>query len=130
LQKKLKADKERIAALEGTVEELAPKASYCDIILGTDDLVPITLIAKDYEKTAQWLNRYLADKGIQHKVCDTYVLNKKYADEGYTGAKTYAYFDYCNVYHSSIKTYWTQKGRMFIYKLLKADGILPTTEAA
>ena len=128
--KRLKADKERIAALEGTVEELAPKASYCDIILGTDDLVPITLIAKDYGKTAQWLNRYLADKGIQHKVCDTYVLNKKYADEGYTGTKTYAYFDYCNVYHSSIKTYWTQKGRMFIYELLKADGILPTMEAA
>ena len=128
--KRLKADKERIAALEGTVEELAPKASYCDIILGTNDLVPITLIAKDYRKTAQWLNKFLADKGIQHKVCDTYVLNKKYADEGYTGTKTYTYFDYYNVYHSSIKTYWTQKGRMFIYELLKADGILPTMEAA
>ena len=127
---RLQENQEQIAMLEGTVEELAPKASYCDIILGTDDLVPITLIAKDYGKTAQWLNKYLSDKGIQHKVCDTYVLNKKYADEGYTGTKTYAYFDYCNVYHSSIKTYWTQKGRMFIYELLKADGILPTMEAA
>ncbi len=127
---RLQKNQEQIAMLEGTVEELAPKASYCDIILGTDDLVPITLIAKDYGKTAQWLNKYLADKGIQHKVCDTYVLNKKYADEGYTGTKTYTYFDYYNVYHSSIKTYWTQKGRMFIYELLKADGILPTMEAA
>ena len=55
---RLQENQEQIAMLEGTVEELAPKASYCDIILGTDDLVPITLIAKDYGKTAQWLNRY------------------------------------------------------------------------
>ena len=128
--KKLKADKEKIAVLEGTVEELAPKASYCDIILGTTDLMPVTLIAKDYGKTAQWLNRYLADKGVQHKIDKTYVLNQKFADKGYTGTKTFIYRDYYNYCHSSTNTLWTQKGRLFIYELLKKDNILPLVETA
>ena len=124
----LQADQEVIETLQETVEELAPKASYCDIILGTDDLIPITLIAKDYGKTAQWLNKYLVEKGVQYKVDKTYVLNKKYADEGYTGSKTYSYFDFFNLYHCSIQMYWTQRGRLFIYNLLKEDGIVPIME--
>ena len=125
---KLQADKEQIAALTNTVEKLAPKASYCDIILGTTDLVPITLIAKDYGRTAQWLNKYLTDKGIQHKMDKTYVFNKKYADKGYTGTKTFAYFNSTFSYHSSVHTYWTQKGRLLIYEMLKKDGIIPVME--
>ncbi len=127
---RLQADKEQIAALTDTVEELAPKASYCDIILGTSDLVPITLIAKDYGRTAQWLNSYLCEKKVQHKMDKTYVLNQKYIGKGYTGTKTFIYKDYYNYCHASTNTLWTQKGRLFIYELLKKDGILPTMEAA
>lgn len=125
---KLKADKERIEALEGTVSELAPKANYCDIILGTPDLVPITLIAKDYGLTAQWLNKYLCDKKVQYKMDKTYVLTKKYADKGYTGTKTDVFSDNFNFFHSNMHTYWTQKGRLLIYELLKDDGIYPIME--
>ena len=127
---RLQADQKQIAALTDTVEELAPKASYCDIILGTSDLVPITLIAKDYGRTAQWLNGYLCEKKIQYRMNKTYVLNQKYVDKGYTGTKTYIYKDYYNYCHASTNTLWTQKGRLFIYELLKKDGILPTMEAA
>ena len=45
---RLQENQEQIAMIEGTVKKLAPKASYCDIILGVDDLVPITLISKSY----------------------------------------------------------------------------------
>ena len=127
---RLQADQKQIATLTDTVEELAPKASYCDIILGTSDLVPITLIAKDYGRTAQWLNSYLCEKKVQYKMDKTYVLNRKYVDKGYTGTKTFIYKDYYNYCHASTNTLWTQKGRLFIYELLKKDGILPTMEVA
>ena len=127
---KLQADKEQIAALTNTVEKLSPKANYCDIILGTTDLVPTTLIAKDYGRTAQWLNKYLCDKKIQYKMSNTYVLTDKYSHKGYTGTKTYAFTDSYFIYHSSTHMYWTQLGRKLIYDLLKEDGILPLMEIA
>ena len=115
-----KNDEQRIQ-----IEQLEPKATYCDAIIGTKDLMPTTLIAKDYGKSAQWLNNYLCDKKVQHKLSTTYVLNQKYADKGYTGTKTFIYKDYYNNCHSNTSTLWTQKGRQFIYELLKADGIFP-----
>ena len=115
-----KNDEQRIQ-----IEQLAPKAAYCENVLDTKDSLPTTLIAKDYGKSAQWLNNYLCDKKVQRKMDKTYVLNQKYADKGFTGTKTFIYRDYYNHCHSITNTLWTQKGKQFIYELLKADGILP-----
>ncbi len=131
----LKAEQERRQALETTVavqtqqiQELTPKASYYDVILNCTDAISISVIAKDYGKSARWLNEYLHDKGVQYKQGDVWLLYQKYADKGYTCTKTHSYNGNDGKQHSKVHTYWTQKGRIFIYELLKADGILPLIE--
>lgn len=39
------------------IGELSPKASYYDVVLQTPDLISISKIAKDYGKSAQWMNQ-------------------------------------------------------------------------
>ena len=109
--------------------EMKPKASYYDVVLNSPDAVAITVIAKDYGRSAQWLNEYLSDKGIQFKQGGRiWLLYQKYAEKGYTCTKTHAYPGNDGEIHTKVHTYWTQKGRLFIYDLLKADGILPAME--
>lgn len=47
---------------------------------------------------------------------------------GYTNTKTHSYIGDDGLNHSKVHTHWTQKGRLFIYDLLKADGVLPIIE--
>lgn len=110
------------------IAELQPKASYYDVVLNCKDLMSITEIAKDYGKSAKWLNNYLHEKGIQFKQTGIWLLYAKYADKGYTSTKTQTYNGYDGTVHSKVHTYWTQAGRLFLYDLLKADGILPIVE--
>lgn len=112
------------------IAELQPKASYYDVVLNCKDLLSITDIAKDYGKSAKWLNAYLHEKGVQFKQGGIWLLYAKYADKGYTSTKTQTYAGSDGAAHSKVHTYWTQKGRLFLYALLKADGIIPTIERA
>lgn len=126
---------QKINVLETTVSvqkqqiaELQPKASYYDLVLNCKDLLSTTQIAKDYGKSAVWLNKYLHEKGIQFKQGDIWLLYQKYAEFGYTSTKTHPYNGNDGQQHVKPHTYWTQKGRLFIYATLKNDGILPTIE--
>ena len=107
------------------IAEQKPKVNYYDVILSSKNAIPIIQIAKDYGKTAQWLNRFLYDHKVQFKQGKTWLLCKKYATQGYTKSETFPYIDYNGNQCSSIYTKWTQKGRLFIYDLLKQNGILP-----
>ncbi len=116
---------------EQQISELQPKANYYDIVLNCKDLVSTSVIAKDFGKSAIWLNQYLHDKGIQYKQGGKngiWLLYQKYAEQGYTGTKTNPYNGADGLQHTKVHTYWTQKGRLFIYSMLKADGILPKIE--
>lgn len=108
--------------------EFSPKASYYDVVLQTPDVMSATQIAKDYGKSAKWLNKLLHEKGVQYKQGDVWLLYQKYAEQGYTKSKTETYSGKDGQQHSKIHTYWTQKGRLFIYDLLKAEGIYPLIE--
>jgi len=128
----LKAERERRKALEmenaqhkQIIGELRPKASYYDLILQNKSLVPISKIAKDYGMSGKAFNKLLHELGVQYKMGDTWLLYQQYADQGYTQSRTHA----IDAEKSRMYTYWTQKGRLFLYDLLKnRRGLLPMIE--
>lgn len=109
--------------LEKRVEVLEPKASYYDSVLDSEELIPISLIAEDYGLTAQKLNGLLHGFGIQHPVGKSWAINREYLDMGYTQTKVLKYGA-----ETITVTYWTQKGKKFIYEFLKELGIVPLNE--
>lgn len=131
----LKEERAKRAALEQQVSvqqqqiaEMQPKASYYDVVLNCKDLVAISTIAKDYGWSANRMNAYLHEKGVQYKQGCIWLLYQKHAEQGYTSTKTHSYPGNDGKVHTKTHTYWTQKGRLFIYSLLKSDGILPVIE--
>ncbi len=135
LATELKEEQEKRRALESTVAvqsqqitELQPKASYYDVVLNSKDLLSIGKIAKDFGKSAVWLNKWLHEQGVQYKQGEIWLLYQKYAEQGYTSTKTQTYNGDDGAVHTKVHTYWTQKGRLFIYDLLKTNGILPLIE--
>lgn len=127
----LKAERKKNALLEEEnlqkkqiIAELQPKATYYDLILQSSSVVPVTTIAKDYGFSGKAFNKKLHELGIQFKQGKTWLLYQKYADKGYTQSKTHV----IDADRSVMNTYWTQKGRLFLYDFLKEHGILPLIE--
>lgn len=139
---KVQAEKERNAQLTEKNEELhiknlqqsqqidklRPVAAYAQMILNTPGLLTTTQVAKDYGKSAVWLNRMLKGLGVQYLQNGQWILYAKYAGYGYTHTKMVDYLRSDGIRDSKPFTMWTQKGRMFIYELLKKNGIVPMIE--
>ena len=120
--------KETVAVQNQQITEMTQKACYYDVVLNCKDVISTTEIAKDYGWSAKKMNAYLHEKKIQFKQGKIWLLYQKYSEQGLTSTKTSVYNGRDGISHSSIHTYWTQKGRLFIYELLKKDGILPIME--
>lgn len=110
------------------IGELQPKATYYDLILQSNSLLAISVIAKDYGMSGTSLNKKLHEFGVQYKLGEQWLLYAKYHDKGYTSSKTQNYSRTDGSQGSKLHTYWTQKGRLFIYELLKQNDILPLIE--
>lgn len=124
----LKKERQEKLVLQQRVNELQPKANYYDVVLNCKEILPISVIAKDYGLSATALNKTLKDLGIQYKQGNIWLLYQKYAEYGYTQTKTHVYAKRGGKVGSNVFTYWTQKGRLFIYDTLKKQGILPLIE--
>ena len=110
------------------IGELKPKADYLDRILKSKSIVPISYIAKDYGMTAQALNRKLHDLGVQYKIGNTWLLYKEHQAFGYTHSKITEFKRTDGTLDTNTTMEWTQKGRLFLYELLKENGIVPIIE--
>ena len=118
----------QVSIKDQQIAEMKPKAGYYDLVLQCKDAVAISKIAKDFGMSAMTLNKILHEEKVQYKQGDVWLLYQKYAGMGYTQTKTDLYLDSESVQHTKVRTCWTQKGRLFIYELLKNRGILPVVE--
>lgn len=126
---------ERNEKLKGEIEvknvliaEYEPKVTYYDQILASTDTITVTQIAKDYGMTAQELNKLLHENKIQFKQSGQWILYKEYAKLGYTKSHTTPITYKDGRQGDQLHTRWTQKGRLFLYELLKQKGHLPLIE--
>lgn len=110
------------------IGELKPRADYTDKILQNKGLVTITQIAKDYGMSGNAMNELLHSLGIQYKQSDQWLLYQKHHDKGYTHSQTINITRNDGRPDVKMNTKWTQKGRLFIYNLLKENGTLPVIE--
>ena len=131
LLKNWQEDREEKERLQEVVEiqnlqisEMTPKASYYDLILQSAEAIPISVIAKDYGMSGKAMNQLLHTLKIQYPMSGTWLVYQNYAKKGYTCTKTVSIReDYTKTY-----TNWTQKGRLFLYEILKQNGYLPLIE--
>lgn len=119
----LKNEREKNSRLEIELEQVQEQARYLDLIIESKSAVVITQIAADYGMSAMKFNQLLNSLGIQHKVNNQWILYRKYMAKGYTDSKTIEISG-----RVRMQTVWTQKGRLFLYELLKKHDILPLIE--
>lgn len=111
--------------LEQKVAEYEPKINYLDMILGSTDTVTISQIAADYGMSAYQMNKSLNELGVQHKTGGQWLLYKKHMRQGYVKSHTTDIPRSGGGTKTVMNTKWTQKGRLFIYELLKKDDVYP-----
>lgn len=119
--------KHRLMA-EQQVLEMKPKADYYDQILKSKKLIAIGQIAKDYGMSAQAMNKLLHELKVQYKQGGQWLLYQNHATKGYTSSETHQYKKKDGTEDFQLLTKWTQKGRIFLYELLKHEDILPLIE--
>lgn len=128
LATQLKQEREGRLIAEQRINELTPKADYCDKVLADKSLVTITQIAKDYGMSGRALNTILHDLGVIYKQGKTWLLYAKYQKTGWTHSETIMVDKKDGTQKAVLNTKWTQKGRLGLYELLKTRGILPLIE--
>lgn len=110
------------------INEMKPKADYCDKILSSKSLMTITQIAKDYGMSGKAMNQILHDLNIQYKQSGQWLLYSRYQSRGYTSSETIDIKQNDGKVLVRLSTKWTQKGRLYLYERLKKEGYLPLIE--
>lgn len=111
------------------IEKNQPKVDYYDQQMRNPGLMTVTEIAKDFGLSATKLNKFIERKHIQFRQGKHWFFYQEYAGQGLANYEPFAYEEHTidgtkQKVHNNLK--WTQKGRKFIYDLLKEEDIHPT----
>ena len=128
LATQLKEERQKVNSLQIALEESQKQARYLDLIIESKGALRVSQIAQDYGMTANKLNKVLCELGVQHKVNGQWILYKRHMGKGYIDSHTFDYLDKNGNTRANVTTTWTQKGRLFLYELLKDNGYLPLIE--
>ena len=112
-----------IEARDRMIEELTPKANYCDQVLESVDCLTTTQVAKGMGMTANELNIRLCQAGIQYGQSGQYMLYAPYARKGYAQNRTHSYYDNAGEFHTNTYLVWTEAGRHFIHQLINKQNL-------
>lgn len=124
----IESQQKQIQAQSNQIAELERQTEYTRVILQSKSTALVTQIAQDYGMSARKFNAILRDLNIQHKVRNQWVLFNKYINKGYVQSSTFNFTRSDGREDVSMTTEWTQKGRMFLYEILKENNILPLIE--
>ncbi len=109
----------QIKALTLQVEALAPRAEYADEVLDSVSCLTTTQIAKELKLTANELNHWLCEQGIQYGQSGQYLLYADYARRGFAQNRSHSSRDCCGELHTRTYLVWTERGRNFIHSQMK-----------
>lgn len=116
------------ATLEVELRETKPKAEYYDLMLANKGLIKTSEIAKNYGRSAQSFNKLLHQLKVIYKQGNTWLPYAKYQTHNYVQLEPFAYTNSKGMPDVKMRTKWTMKGHIFLYELLKKNGILPLIE--
>lgn len=127
LVEELEQERQLRMKLEDEVKELKPLADYTKEVLQSDELLTVTLVAKEFGLTAQKLNQVLHEHHLIFKLTrkngrSCWHVYNEYVKKGWFGYKTHKYADHSNNTRSTTHQYITQAGRQKLHELLPAWG--------
>ena len=106
------------------INELQPKANYYDEYMQNDHIYTSTQIAKDFGMSAQQLHNILHELHVIYQINKDWVLYDDYSNFDLTLTQIKEITPRHSNIITAIKviTGWTEKGKQFIYNLLKRNG--------
>lgn len=127
-QQQIEEQTKQLEAKDKQIAELEEQTEYTRTILNSPSTVLVTQIAQDYGYAAKKFNSILRDLKIQRKVGTQWILYAQYLKLGYVQSHTHEFKHKDGRDDVALTTKWTQKGRLFLYTLLKKHGYLPLIE--
>ena len=116
--------RKQIEDLTRHIEEMEPKAEYCDEVLESVSCFTTTQIAKELSMTVHDLTRLLMEKHVMYKQTGQYMLYADYSRKGYAKNRTHSHRDAEGGLHTRTYLVWTEEGRRFVHRICRDEEVV------